>query len=358
MIHVIQPFHLLIIALAGWLNRHQQAVIDYLIEENRVLKNQLEGQRLRFTDEQRIRLAVKAKVLGRRLLDGIETIVTPDTLLAWHRKLITQKWTYPRKGLGRPHVTQEITDLVLRMARENVSWGYDRIQGALANIGHTIAPNTVKNILKRHGIEPAPEREKRTSWKTFLKSHWDVMAATDFFTVEVWTPHGLVTYYMLFVIHLSTRCVHIAGVTTAPNGAFMKQVARNLTDVDDGFLSDKEFLIMDRDTKYTDDFRGYLDREGVKPVRCPVRAPNCNAFAERFVRSIKDECLDRMILFGEASLRRALTEYVAHYHTERNHQGVGNRLLEPLSTVSATDEPIQCRERLGGMLNFYCREAA
>ena len=244
------------------------------------------------------------------------------------------------------------------MARENVSWGYDRIQGALANLGHIIAPNTVKNILKRQGIETAPEREKHTSWTTFLKSHWDVVASTDFFTVEVWTPRGLVTFYVLFIIHLSTRSVHIAGVTTAPNGAFMKQVARNLTDVSDGFLLNSRYLIMDRDTKYTNDFRGHLDREGVKPVRCPVRAPNCNAFAERFVRSVKDECLDRMILFGEASLRRALREYVVHYHTERNHQGVGNRLLEPLATVSSTNEPIHCHERLGGMLNFYYREAA
>ena len=221
-----------------------------------------------------------------------------------------------------------------------------------------IAPNRVKNILKRHGIEPAPEREKRTSWKTFLKAHWDVMAATDFFTVEVWTARGLVTYYVFFIIHLSTRSVHFAGVTTAPNGAFMKQVARNLTDVSDGFLLNKAFLIMDRDTKYTEDFRDFLDREGVKPVRCPARAPNCNAFAERFVRSIKEECLDRMILFGEASLRRVLRAYVVHYHTERNHQGVGNRLLEPLATVSSINEPIQCRERLGGMLNYYYREAA
>jgi hypothetical protein len=184
------------------------------------------------------------------------------------------------------------------------------------------------------------------------------MAATDFFTVEVWTPRGLVTYYVLFIIHLSTRSAHIAGVTTEPNGAFMKQVARNLTDVSDGFLLNKAFLLMDRDTKYTEEFRDYLDREGVKPVRCPVRAPNCNAFAERFVRSIKDECLDHMILIGEASLRRALGAYVAHYHAERNHQGVGNRLLEPLASVRLTDEPIQCRERLGGMLNYYYREAA
>ena len=152
MTHVIQTFHLLVITLAGWINRQQQAVIEYLIEENRVLKEQLEGQRLRFTDEQRIRLAVKAKVLSRRLLDNIETLVTPDTLLVWHRKLIAKKWTYPRKGPGRPRVAQEITELVLRMARENVSWGYDRIHGALTNIGYIIAPNTVKNILKRHGM--------------------------------------------------------------------------------------------------------------------------------------------------------------------------------------------------------------
>ena len=358
MTNAIQPFHLLVIALAGWLNRQQQAVIDYLIEENRVLKDQLEGQRLRFTDEQRIRLAVKAKVLGRRVLDELETLVTPDTLLAWHRKLIAKKWSYARNGPGRPRVAQEITDLVLRMARENTSWGYDRIQGALANVGHIVAPNTVKNILKRHGIEPAPEREKRTSWRTFLKAHWDVMAATDFFTVEVWTARGLLTYYVLFIMHLSKRSVHIAGVTTAPNGAYMKQMARNLTDVSDGFLLNSRYLIMDRDTKYTEDFRDYLDQEGVKPVRCPVRAANCNAFAERFVRSIRDECLDRMILFGETSLRRALRAYVIHYHSERNHQGVGNRLLEPLATVSSINEPIQRRERLGGLLNFYYREAA
>ncbi len=278
MIGILQPFHLLVIALAAWLSRHQQTVIDYLIEENRVLKEQLEGQRLRFTDEQRIRLAVKAKVLGRRVLDELETLVTPDTLLVWHRKLIAQKWTFARKGPGRPRLAQEITDLVLRMARENTSWGYDRIQGALANLGHIVATNTVKNILKRHGIEPAPERGKRTCWKMFLKAHWDVMAATDFFTVEVWTSRGLMTYYVLFVMRLKTRSVQIAGVTTAPNGVYMKQIARKLTDVSDGFLLHSLYLIMDRDTKYTQEFRDSLDREGVKPVCCPARAPNCKGY--------------------------------------------------------------------------------
>ena len=138
----------------------------------------------------------------------------------------------------------------------------------------------------------------------------------------------------------------------------MLQMVRNLTDVSDGFLLGSEFLIMARDTKYTKAFRANLKREGIEPLRCPVRAPNCNAFAERFVRSVKEECLDRMILFGEASLRRALREYVSHYHTERNHQGVGNRLLEPHAMSHSTNDPIKCRERLGGMLNFYYREAA
>jgi transposase InsO family protein len=244
------------------------------------------------------------------------------------------------------------------MARENTSWGYDRIQGALENLGYRVAPNTVRNILKKHGIEPAPERAKRTSWQTFLKAHWDALAATDFFTVEVWTAHGLTTYYVLFFIHLSTRYVSIGGITAAPNGTFMKQVARNMTDAEDGFLLEKLFLIMDRDTKYTEEFRGHLDREGIKPIQCPVRAPNCNAFAERFVRSIKEECLNRIIFFGETSLRRAIREYMAHYQAERNHQGVGNRLLETQATGCPAHGPIHCGERLGGMLNYYHREAA
>lgn len=214
------------------------------------------------------------------------------------------------------------------------------------------------NILKRHGIEPALERGKRTSWRTFLKAHWDVMAATDFFTIEVWTPRGLVTYYVLFVIHLATRKISIAGATPNPNGAFMMQIARNLTDEFDGFLRNHSYLIMDRDTKLTEAFRDALEREGVEPVRCLPRAPTCNAYAERFVRSIKSECLERMILLGERSLRCALREYSTHYLSERNHQGVDNQLLEPTSVVAFSTGPVQRRERLGGMLSFYHREVA
>ena len=151
---------------------------------------------------------------------------------------------------------------------------------------------------------------------------------------------------------------HLLVITLAGWLTYMKQVARNLSDIDDDFLAKSRYLIMDRDTKYTKEFRNDLDREGVKPIRCPVRAPNCNAFAERFVRSIRDECLDRMIIFGEVSLRRALREYMVHYHSERNHQGLGNRLLEPADSSSPVSESVQCRERLGGMLNYYYRAAA
>jgi len=184
------------------------------------------------------------------------------------------------------------------------------------------------------------------------------MAATDFFTTEVWTPRGLVTYYVLFVIHLATRKISIAGATPNPTGAFMLQVARNLTDEFDGFLRNHSYLIMDRDTKLTEAFRDALKREGVEPVRCPPRAPTCNAYAERFVRSIKEECLDRMIFFGERSLRYALREYEIHYLQERNHQGLDNQLLELHKVVSPYRQPVQRRERLGGMLSFYHREAA
>ena len=184
------------------------------------------------------------------------------------------------------------------------------------------------------------------------------MTVTDLYTVEVWTSCCLVIYYVFFIIRLSTRSAHIAGVTTAPNGTSIKQVARNLTDVDDVFHANSQHLIMDRDIKYTNEFRNDLDREGVRPIRCPVRAPNCNASAERFVRSMRYECLDRMIIFGESSLRRVLREYVAQYHSERNHQGLGNRLLEPVNSSSSAIEPVLRRERLGGMLNYYYCAAA
>ena len=185
MVPLWHPLRFLLVALAGWINQQQRDVIDYLQEENRVLREQLGPRRLRFTNDQRIRLAAKAKTLGRRALTEIRSIVTPDTLLAWHRALIARKYDgHLRRGPGRPRATAEIREWVVRMATENRSWGYTRIQGALANLDHHVSRGTIANILRQHGIEPAPERQKRTTWQEFLRTHRGVLAAADFFTVE------------------------------------------------------------------------------------------------------------------------------------------------------------------------------
>jgi transposase InsO family protein len=353
------PLQFVLVALAGWVNQQQQDVIAYPQEENRVLREQISTRRLRFTDDQRRRLAAKARTLGRRALQEIATIVTPDTLQAWHRALIaTQYDGSTRRGPGRPPVISEIRSLIVRMATENRGWGYTRIQGALANLNHEVSRGTIATVLREHGLEPAPDRLKKTTWTEFLKTHWEVLAAADFFTVDVWTSRGLTRFAVLFVIDLATRRIHIAGVKPEPDSAWMSQVSRNLTDVGDGFLTEKRFLIHDRDPRFTQAFRETLAAADVQVVRLPPRSPNLNAYAERFVRTIKESCLNRMILFGEASLRRSLHEFADHYHHERNHQGLGNRLIVRLAEESNHDGHLACRERLGGLLKHYHRPAA
>jgi len=354
----LDPFRLLLLAVAGWMNQEQQQIIDYLREENRVLRAQIGARRLRFDDDQRRRLAAKAKVLGRRVLAEVSTIVTPETLLRWHRKLIAEKYDGSgRRVPGRPRTVAELAALVVRMAAENRDWGYRRIQGALFNLGHKVARGTIANILKKHGIEPAPERSRKTTWKEFLCQHWELMVAADFFTVEVWTHRGLQRFLILFFIELSTRRVEVAGIATQANGLWMSQIARNLTDPVDGLLQGKRYLIHDRDPLFTAEFLKMLAEVGIHSVKLPPRSPNLNAYAERFVRTIKESCLERMILFGEGSLRKVTREFVAHYHLERNHQGLGNRLITPEACPSVHGGPIQRRQRLGGMLNYYHRAA-
>ena len=298
---IIQPWQLLLITLASWLNREQQQIIEYLQTENSILKEHLKGRRISYTDKQRRRLAVIAKALGRKILGQLDTLVTPDTLLAWHRKLIAKKYNgSSKRGLGRPRIMREMETLIVRMAHDNPNWGYLRIKGALKNLGHTVARTTIANILARHGIEPAPQR--KTTWKEFLKAHFDVLAATDFLTVEVWQPTGLVRFYVLFIIDLATRRVHIAGISSGPSGNWMAQIARNLTGWDD-FLSNKRYLIHDRDPLFTKEFRGILKAADVESIRLPPKSPNLNSFAERFVLSIKSECLNRMIFFSETQLQ-------------------------------------------------------
>jgi len=320
----LDPFRLLVISLAGWLNQRQQDVIDYLQEEDCVLREQLGGKRLRFNDEQRRRLAVRATKLGWRVLQELTTIVTPATLLAWHRRLIAMKYDgRKRRGPGRPSTNDEIRQLVVRMATENRAWGYRRIQGALANLGHEVSRTTIAKILKEHGLEPAPERERKTTWKEFLSRHQEVIAAADFFTIEAWTRKGLTRFLVLFLIDLSSRRVQIAGVTRDANALWMSQVARNLSDAAEGFLIGKRYVLHDRDPLFTAEFLEILESTGVQSVKLPPRSPNLNAHAERFVRTIKESCLNRMILFGEGSLRKVICHFVAHYHHERNHQRLG-----------------------------------
>ena len=350
----LPPLRLLLVTLAGWINRHQQRVIEYLVEENRVLKEQLKGRRLRLTDDQRRRLAVKGQRLGRRVLRQVATIVTPDTILRWHRWLIARKWTFAPQRPGRPGIMKEISSLIVRMATDNPAWGYSRIQGALKNLDHRVARSTVAKVLKDNGIPPAPGRP--SSWRTFLRAHWGAIAGADFFTTEVWTPRRLVTYYTLFVIDLRSRRAHVVGSTPTPDAAFMAQAARCLTDPVDGFLASHRALICDRDGKWTEGFRDIVEGAGVRVVLTPIRGPNANAYAERFVRSIREECLDRLILFGERRLLHVLDEFMAHYHGERNHQGLANDLIAP-GPRTLVGPHVRCRERLGGLLRYYHRAA-
>ncbi len=286
--------------------------------------------------------------------------MTPDTILRWYRELIAKKYdgSKNRKGPGRPKTKKEIEDLVLEMARSNSGWGYTRLRDALRLLGVRIARNTVKRILQENGIEPAPERSRRTDWKSFLKNHLEGVAATDFFTVEVLTLVGLVRFHVLFVMEVSTRRVKIAGITSQPHEAWMMQIARNLTFADDGFLHGKQYLIHDRDPLFTEAFRATLRSVDVEPLKLPAKSPNLNPHAERFVRSIKEECLRKMVPLGERHLRRAIREFVEHYHCERAHQGLDGHLVEANETAGRAQGAVVCRERLGGTLKYYYREAA
>jgi len=334
---------------------------EYLAAENRILKAQLKTP-LRHTDAERMTIAEIAHRLGRKALEDVANAVKPDTLLGWYRRLIARKFdgSKSRRYPGRPRIDDEIEQWVVRMAQDNSDWGYDRIVGAMANLGYRLSDQTVGNILHRNGISPAPARKRTTTLADFIRVHMAVLAGTDFFSVEVLTLRGLVTYYVLFFIRLESRRVEVAGITQHPNEVWMKQIARNVTMDEWGFLDNCNYLIHDRDTKYCQSFRDIVESGDVRTLPLPARSPNLNAFAERWVKSVKDECLSKLILFGEASLRRTLREYVVHYHVERNHQGKDNVLLFPVATKAMNhgDGSVGCKERLGGLLKYYHREAA
>jgi putative transposase len=345
--------------VTGLVNQELLLQVEYLAAENRILRAHAPA-RLRLSDAERSTLAEIGKRLGRKGLAKVAQVAKPETILGWFRKLVAQKFdgSKHRSYPGRPRIDAEVEALIVQMARENSGWGYDRIVGALANLGHEVSDQTVGNVLRRHGIAPAPKRGQTTAWKDFIAAHMAVLAGMDFFTAEVLTWRGLATYYVLFVIQLETRRVTLAGITRHPTEEWMKQVARNLTDADSGALLGQRYLLHDCDTKFCAGFRSILRDGGVEPLRLPPSSPNLNAFAERWVRSAKQECLSKLILFGENSLRRVLTEYLAHFHCERNHQGKGNILLFPEPTDKGrTGDHVECRCRLGGMLRYYARAA-
>ena len=284
--------------------------------------------------------------------------VTPATLLRWHRDLVARRWTYPRRRQGRPSVGRELRELVLRLAAENPTWGHRRIQGELANLGPPVAPSTVWSILNRAGVDPAPRRSSPT-WREFLQAQAASVLACDFFTVDT---IALQRIYVLFVIELATRRVHLLGVTRHPTGHWVTQQARNLLMDLDGSTARFRFLIRDRDTKFTESFDRVFTAAGMEILRTPPRAPRANAICERWVGSARRECTDRLLIFGEAHLRTVLTAYVRHYNGHRPHWSLGQH---PPHTAMATDRPIAdaADHRIrrtpifGGLINEYHRAA-
>jgi len=273
--------------------------------------------------------------------------------------LVREKWDYSKQRTypGRPRINRELEELIIKLASENPNDGYETLVGRLKILGFETNAETIQNVLKRNGIPPSPERRGCLTWKEFLESHWECLAATDFFTWEVLTPYGLVTYFVLFFIRLKDRKVHISGVTPNPNEIWMSQMARNLTDPDAGFLPEKGHLLHDRDTKYTAHFDRILNESGIKTLKLPPESPNLNAYAERFVRTVKEQCLSKLIITSEDSLRKALRAFLDFYHHGRAHQGIGNVIPfpRPEDNVGSSEGKIVRKSMLGNLLNSYFR---
>ncbi len=291
----------------------------------------------RLSPWEKLTLAVLATKLSRlttslrAILARAVLLVQPETVLKWHRELVRRKWTYRRRRAGgRPRIAAEVEALLLRLARENPRWGYGRIQGELAKLGHALGHSTIRDVLKRRHVPPAPQRPRRPStWRQFLAQHHDAVLACDFFTVETLF---LKTIYVLFFLEIGTRRVHLAGCTAHPTAAWVIQQARQLVwDLQEADASYR-FLIHDRDAKFPLAFDTVFAAEGIAVVRTPYRAPNANAFAERWVRSARAECLDHLLIAGEAHLRRVLREYVTYYNHARPHQGLEQRCPVGLPT--------------------------
>ena len=280
-------------------------------------------------------------------------LVRPETILRWHRSLVKKHWTYPHRRPGRPALTDETVGLICRLARENPRWGYLRIVGELKKLGVSVSKTSVAAVLRRRGLPPAPRRHGPT-WSQFLSAQAKGIVATDFFHVD---SVLLRRYYVLFVIEVQSRVVHLLGVTANPNGPWVTQVARNfasdLEDVNKRF----RFLIRDRDTKFTTNFDEVFASTGIETIRTPVRSPRANAFAERFVRTAREDCLDHLFVVSRRHLELVLNEYVRHYNQARPHRGLQLAQPIPQDETPRTDAPIHRSDVLGGVIHEYRRAA-
>jgi hypothetical protein len=320
--------------------------ITVLRHQLKVLRRQVARVALRPRD--RAFLAAASRILPRERWASF--LVTPQTLLRWHRELVRRKWTFRPRRPGRPPVDQEVRDLVLRLARENPRWGLVRIQGGVRKLGIRLGATTIRRLLRSHGFGPAPRRSG-PSWSEFLRAQAKGILASDFFTVETVT---LRTLYVLFFIEVSTRRVHLAGVTGHPNAAWVTQQARNLAAGE--CMPSVRFLIHDRDSKYTASFDEVFRSEGVRILQMPIRAPRANAVAERCVRTIRTECLDWTLVVGRQHLERILRTYLDHYNRGRPHRGLNLKTPESREPPDLAGRgPIDVRRRdvLGGLIHEY-----
>ncbi len=361
LVHLIVSFLLDLITVTRRSDRDKDIEILLLRHQLRILQRK-QSRPPRLTPWEKLPLLVLASKLttmtnsSRIRLGLVVVLFKPETLLKWHRELVRRKWTFKKVApLGRPPISPELEVLLLRLARENPTWGYGKLEGELGKLGYDIGRSTIKDVLKRKRVPPAPTRGKQgSSWRTFVGHYTDQIIACDFFTVETaW----LKTLYVLFFIELGSRRVHLAGCTANPTSAWVTQQARQFSWKLEDRPVPARFLIHDRDTKFPAAFDTVFTSEHVTIIRTPVRAPNANAVAERWIRSAREECLDKVLILGEGHLHRVLTTYLDYYNHVRPHQGIEQRCPVPLHST-ARDGPVERRDVLGGVLHDYERRAA
>jgi putative transposase len=337
-----------LLVLRGRSDAANEVEILLLRQQLHVLERQVARPQLEPAD--RLVLAAFSRVLPRARWRAF--VVRPETVLRWHRQLVARRWTYPQRRPGRPPTCRMLRELVLRLARENPAWGYRRIHGELVGLGIRVAPSTIWQILRSHGIEPAPRRGE-LAWREFLRRQASGIIACEFLTVET---VALKRLYVLFLIEPETRCVHLAGVTANPTGAWATQQARNVVIAFAERGLQPKTLIHDRDSKYRRDFDEVFRSEGGSIARTPVRAPRANAYAERWARTLRRECLDRLLIVGRRHLERLLVEYTRHYNHHRPHRGLGQRAptRDPAPPLDVQRlPPIERHDRLGGLPHEY-----